>query len=563
MSRSVSFKHYKPSSPAKPPQAMSVKLTDVEQQVCDLLDECKRDLEEKGQRVECRIAGGWVRDKLLGSESNDIDIALSDMMGVTFAEHFVSFVSSKGFPVKAVAKIARNPEQSKHLETAKTTVLGLELDFVNLRSEEYAENSRIPTQIRFGTPLEDALRRDITINALFYNVHSRLVEDHTGKGLEDLKNGIIRTPLPPKETFKDDPLRVIRCVRFASRFGFQLVPELEEAARDNEIQLAVASKISRERVGEELDKMLKGRDPLHAVQLINGLCLQPSLFSVPTIVASTFSAQPFQFESSLGAASILHGLTTSPTSLSLPPLHHLLTSQISTDISAKPRLYLSSILTPYKGITYIEKKKIRPAVEAAIREGLKMGAQNHYLDGIPALFLSAELLSEPNLDKFPEPSQRVKIGLLLRDKLVHNANTGSHWTSSLLFSLVQDLVRFWDPENDAFEVTPAIRCVDVYNSFAQRVEDLDLVSSIDARPIVDGREVLTALGINMPGSWTGQVLSKIIEWQLQHPAGSKDECIVWLKGQQAEGVIVTDDGPSQKRLKSSKDDGRAKKPRRD
>lgn len=94
----------------------------------------------------------------------------------------------------------------------------------------------------------------MTINALFYNVHSREVEDHTGKvpracgrsgavidqfyqGLEDLRHGIIRTPLPPLETFMDDPLRVIRCIRFASRFGFSLVPELEIAARDEAIQV--------------------------------------------------------------------------------------------------------------------------------------------------------------------------------------------------------------------------------------------------------------------------------------------------------------------------------------
>lgn len=69
------------------------------------------------------------------------------MMGVTFAEHFVSFVGSKNLPVKTVSTIARNPEQSKHLETARTTVLGVDLDFVNLRSESYAEGSRIPTEV--------------------------------------------------------------------------------------------------------------------------------------------------------------------------------------------------------------------------------------------------------------------------------------------------------------------------------------------------------------------------------------------------------------------------------
>lgn len=86
--------------------------------------------------------------QLLGSQCNDIDIALENMMGVPFAERFVEFCRSrKNVEAKDVAKIESNPDQSKHLETARTTILGIELDFVNLRSEEYAENSRIPSQV--------------------------------------------------------------------------------------------------------------------------------------------------------------------------------------------------------------------------------------------------------------------------------------------------------------------------------------------------------------------------------------------------------------------------------
>lgn len=88
---------------------------------------------------------------------------------------------------------------------------------------------------RIGTPEEDALRRDITINTLFYNVHTRQIEDHTHLGLSDLANKLVRTPLEPLQTFRDDPLRVLRCVRFASRFGYELVDELKQAVRNEEI----------------------------------------------------------------------------------------------------------------------------------------------------------------------------------------------------------------------------------------------------------------------------------------------------------------------------------------
>lgn len=108
--------------------------------------------------------------------------------------------------------IPANPEQSKHLETATMQLHGLSLDLVNLRSETYSSASRIP-QIEFGTPLQDAERRDFTINALFYNLHTREIEDFTEHGLQDLRDGIIRTPLAPLVTFLDGVLKTIQITK--------------------------------------------------------------------------------------------------------------------------------------------------------------------------------------------------------------------------------------------------------------------------------------------------------------------------------------------------------------
>ena len=101
-----------------------------------------------------------------------------------------------------MAVISANPDQSKHLETATMQLHGLSIDLVNLRSETYSDSSRIP-QIEIGTPLQDAERRDFTINALFYNLQTWEVEDFTRQGLTDLRDGVIRTPLEPKVTFLD------------------------------------------------------------------------------------------------------------------------------------------------------------------------------------------------------------------------------------------------------------------------------------------------------------------------------------------------------------------------
>ncbi|KAG6891101.1 hypothetical protein C0995_014191 [Termitomyces sp. Mi166 len=535
------------------PAAMQITLTDKEAQICELLDSCTKALkEEKGIITSCRIAGGWVRDKLLGANSNDIDIALSDMMGITFAEHLSEFALRRGIQTGSISKIAQNPDQSKHLETATFKFLGLDIDLVNLRSEEYAEDSRIPSEVTFGTPLQDALRRDTTINALFFNVHTREVEDHTGKGLEDLRNRVIRTPLPPKETFLDDPLRVLRCVRFASRFGFDIVPEIAEAAKDPVIQHALVTKVARERAGEELSKMMKGRDPLVAIQLIRGLSLYDSIFSViPPPILATFSSPPascdFAFTAALITHNLLHPNETSPIS----SLHPSYLSAVDADPTCRARMYLAAILTSFKGISYQDKKKTPSAVEYIIRDVLKLGTQNHFLDGIPALFSSSITLQNPILtpERFPNASQRVALGLLLREKAVHNPNTGSHWATSLLFSLIQELVPLYNLTNDTLDKA-ANRVVEIYNTFVTKIEELDLPSTVEARPILDGREVVQALGVSKPGAWMSKVMATLIEWQLDNPGATKEMARVWLTNEQQTGKIQIDDGnaePASKR----------------
>jgi tRNA nucleotidyltransferase (CCA-adding enzyme) len=216
------------------------------------------------QRPELRFTGGWVRDKLLGITSKDIDIGISSATGFEFGAFMKQYLEDPAHSslhsasiLGSLARIEANPEKSKHLETVTTKVLGLEIDLVNLRKEQYVEDSRNPT-MEFGTPEEDALRRDATVNALFFNLSTSEVEDFTKRGLEDLESGIIRTPLEPFQTFKDDPLRILRCIRFAGKLGFTIDAKAEECMGEASIRTALRQKISRERVGIEVEKMLNG-----------------------------------------------------------------------------------------------------------------------------------------------------------------------------------------------------------------------------------------------------------------------------------------------------------------
>lgn len=218
-----------------------------------------------------RFTGGWVRDKLLGVESHDIDVGISNMTGYQFGmalkdyldipEHLEKYKKGPNGEmhdaIVSLHKIEANPEKSKHLETVTTKIFGLDIDLVNLRKETYTDDSRNP-QMEFGTAVEDALRRDATINALFYNLNESQLEDLTERGLDDMKKNIIRCPMEPYQTFKDDPLRVLRLIRFASRLGYQIERETEAAMQIEDIREALKLKISKERVGAELEKMLRG-----------------------------------------------------------------------------------------------------------------------------------------------------------------------------------------------------------------------------------------------------------------------------------------------------------------
>ncbi|CAE7941303.1 CCA1, partial [Symbiodinium sp. KB8] len=183
-----------------------------------------------------------------------------------------------------VAVIQANPEQSKHLETATTKVHGKEVDFVNLRCEEYAEDSRIPTT-KFGSPLDDALRRDFTVNAMFYNVNDGVIEDYTGRGFVDLKAGVIRTPLEPRTTLLDDPLRALRAVRFASRYAFTVVPELLACMASVEVRQALEDKVSRERVGSEVEGMLLSDRPIGALRMLRQVGLLSTVLTPPRLAS--------------------------------------------------------------------------------------------------------------------------------------------------------------------------------------------------------------------------------------------------------------------------------------
>ena len=197
--------------------------------------------------LDCYVVGGYVRDIFLERPSNDIDVVVV------------------GSGIKVADALRRKLGRKAHISvfknfgTAQVKYKDLEVEFVGARRESYSHDSRKPI-VEDGTLEDDQNRRDFTINAMaiqLNDAHFGELVDPFG-GIEDLEDGIIRTPLDPDIIFSDDPLRMMRCVRFATQLKFFIEDETFEALTRNADRLKI---ISGERICDELNKIMKSAQP--------------------------------------------------------------------------------------------------------------------------------------------------------------------------------------------------------------------------------------------------------------------------------------------------------------
>ena len=213
--------------------------------------------------VRAFVIGGYVRDCFLGCPSKDIDIVVESKPGVEHA----GIALAEAVAAKTGAKVS----VFRSFGTAMLKYHGLEVEFVGARRESYQRESRKPI-VEDGTLEEDQLRRDFTINAMAFSLQEEdfgALVDPFG-GIRDLAAGIIRTPLEPEQTYSDDPLRMLRAIRFAARLStpehpFNIVPESLQAMKTMADRLQI---LSKERIVEEVNKMLLTDHPAMAFQLM-------------------------------------------------------------------------------------------------------------------------------------------------------------------------------------------------------------------------------------------------------------------------------------------------------
>lgn len=197
--------------------------------------------------VECYVVGGYVRDLFLERPSNDIDVVVVGS-GIEVAAALKQKLGKRAY-----LSVFRN------FGTAQIKFKGMEIEFVGARKESYSHDSRKPV-VENGTLEDDQNRRDFTINALAVCLNQarfgELVDPFDG--LLDLEDGLIRTPLDPDITFSDDPLRMLRCVRFSTQLKFFIEDETFEALRRNAERIKI---VSGERIADELNKIMMTDHP--------------------------------------------------------------------------------------------------------------------------------------------------------------------------------------------------------------------------------------------------------------------------------------------------------------
>lgn len=211
--------------------------------------------------LECYVIGGWVRDLLLHRESTDIDIVVV------------------GSGIRLAEAVAQRLGHGAHLSvfrtygTAQVKKGGMEVEFVGARRESYQHDSRNP-HVEDGTLEDDQNRRDFTINAMavcLNREHYAELLDPFG-GIQDMEECVIRTPLDPDITFSDDPLRMMRAIRFAAQLGFYLDRGTFDAIERNRERIRI---ITRERIADELNKIMLSRRPSVGWMLMDKTGLLP------------------------------------------------------------------------------------------------------------------------------------------------------------------------------------------------------------------------------------------------------------------------------------------------
>jgi tRNA nucleotidyltransferase (CCA-adding enzyme) len=372
---------------------------------------------------------------------------------------------------------------------------------------------------------------------LFYNIHTQQIEDFTGRGLDDMRKKLIRTPLEPFVTFNDDPLRVLRLIRFASRLDFQIVDEVKSAMQRPEIQEALLMKISRERVGIEFGKMAQGRDPRLSFSLMHHLGLYKSIFAPPAFDVP----EDLNADEMYTGANILDSLLRSNNNVTTRLLQNdedLYFGWLVVAMLPWAKYQLPFFLPKGKqqeskrGMdNYVERSRVQaaqktkelpmwtaPAISA--KDALKLS--NKFVDILKLCYTNASMFQGFAAQQDGARSSRADLGMGLR------ACHGS-WRIQAFTALMLELVPIC-LETQGRDLGQTGEIFANYSKFIDYVDELELQDAHLAKPCINGTELATAVAPGRrPGPWLKNATECLVKWQFANPKASVSDAQDWIK----------------------------------
>ena len=414
------------------------------------------------------------------------------------------------------------------------------------------------------------MRRDLTINALFYNINTGEVEDWTGRGFEDLRRGIVATPLPPLTTLLDDPLRVLRSVRFAARLRFSMDDDLVQAAKDVRVRTALGQKVSRERVGGEVDLMLRSPDPVGAMRLLVNLKLADTVFPLSRLLPKADTSVLFADGTRLLQTAHDH-LADCRIS---PPVwcrfrktaHGTTETKLTDDVEARRLLWYASFLKPVFDYCKFQKQEKLPKRQQT-KKANRSALTNLMVDELKRPGRDAEAI-EKILQGADEFTEMVSCGgdvsatmILLSDISVDSQGcsmngrkvnpvtegdpvwehamefrlacskimqrVGPLWRASMTLSIAEQLVELeatdYVIEGDVLDEAQSeerLGVIQRYDIFATALQKLSLIGIWNEKPLMDGGEVKKILPNIPKGPAFRDVMDEQHSWMIVNPMGS-------------------------------------------
>lgn len=494
----------------------SNRLTSEEQELFNIL------LKVVGKRTAgttVRAVGGWVRDKLLGTQPKDIDLMVDNIGGAEFARLVTEELGLSGPHV-----IRSNPEQSKNIETARVYIplssgKTLEIDVAKARQDVYSGDSRIPVTTE-ATAEDDSYRRDLTINCLFYNINNDTVEDFTGMGAEDLQHHVIRTPLDPVKTFSDDPLRMMRAIRFAARYGWDVAPEVRSALSSPDLRDKLKKKVSRERKGIEIKDMLSKGHPEVAVELL----IDTGIFEDLLRDATAASGRDKRLSSpDMNQNSKYHDLSWG---------EH--TKALARGVARKYRGQ-----DPEKVFMVMMTAMLHDIgkLDSSSRQDKEDGTTSYHGHADVSREAASEFMRFVKLESYSKPVESL-VGAHMRPHQLSRYDSNKTALRRFIRQMTEmgidwkDVVNIAMSDASAKGKAPSDEELEGYVKMMSdgeiAAQDIPLQKGKGVKPILDGKEIMQAFNLK-PGPEIGKILAEVLSLMDDNPSISKEEAIERIK----------------------------------